>query len=605
MTPVDRPRRPDATEANRPTDQPASTATPADHPSAASTAAEPTARDAPDLQTRPETRAHENTAGADNRTFPDRAAPSAEPDGDLTASRPDDRHDDRADRPPVRSADDAAERPKVQQPADDVALDRDVTDRLPAELRDQMLRDHRFTRLGWGTDEPSTPISQSDAIDEHAGDPAPQRESGRQEPEARGIAASRDPVAVGADDRQEAVADFDRQDEAETIELYESESAERTGNADEAVAEAEIDGDRAALTEPADGKQTAAAADSDLPDTNEARVDEQAAEPTDHGLAAKADVAVPTVEREASGEDSLDLVDGTPDGADQDPDAADPQPVAADTRSADQLIRAILDRWDAETYDMPRPPNPDGREVVDIESGPPADPVDRRAVDERNGVAYVAAHQDTRPWLAPAAACEPVVQSIYASIDQGIGHAHIRHGAMGSDEMQARRLAFNEDPAQTDPVKKAMGIDGLIPGKPHFGGKEATRIHDATAFAAAYLGALEHPLVRAALERDWDEDVKPHDVAIPIEELLGPSGHELCSGFAVKGEWSEFKARRKQWVQARMAGEDVSGLPRPEVERIRTFEGGSIVAVIGANPSTESYEIYTMYPRRLKTDQES
>lgn len=597
MTPVDRPRRTDATEANRPTDQPTSTATPADHPSAASTAAEPAARDAPDLQTRPEIRAHENTAGADNRTFPDRAAPSAEPDGDLTASRPDDRRDDRADRPPVRSADDAADRPKVRQPADDVALDRDVTDRLPAELRDQMLRDQRFTRLGWGADETSTPTNRSDAIDEHGGDPAPQRESGRQEPEARDIAASRDHAAVRADDRQEAVADFDRQDEAETVELYESESAQATVNADEAVAEAEIDGNRAALTEPADGKQTAAAADSDLPDTNEARVDEQAAEPTDHGLAAKADVAVPTVEREASGDDSLDLVDGTPDSADQDPDAADPQPVAADTRSADQLIRAILDRWDAETYDMPRPPDPDTHQTADPEPVDLGEPEDRRTIDERNAVAYIAAHKDSKPWLAPAARCEPVVQSIYASIDLTGGHAHIRHGPMGTDQMYANRAAFNEDPAQSDPIMRAQGIDGLAPHKKHYCARESTRIHDVNAFAAAYVGALEYPAVKAALEQEWVPGVHLDQVPVPIVDLLGVDGHKFCSGFRLKGDWETAKAARKEWIRARAANEDLTGLTEPEVERIATFEGGDILVTFKGNAQKKCYEIVSMWPQ--------
>ncbi|WP_344240960.1 hypothetical protein [Kribbella hippodromi] len=60
------------------------------------------------------------------------------------------------------------------------------------------------------------------------------------------------------------------------------------------------------------------------------------------------------------------------------------------------------------------------------------------------------------------------VQSVYASIDQGDRHGHIRHGAMGTDELYVRRVAFNEDPAQTDPQQRSGGIDGLKPDKDHY-----------------------------------------------------------------------------------------------------------------------------------------
>ncbi|WP_328990392.1 hypothetical protein OG394_29480 [Kribbella sp. NBC_01245] len=270
---------------------------------------------------------------------------------------------------------------------------------------------------------------------------------------------------------------------------------------------------------------------------------------------------------------------------------------SADAEVNGEIVRARFDRWNPEQFTMSRPPKPD---AIELNTPPPdEDPLDvdvQRAEDGRNAVLYVANHKDSKPWLEPVVDCEPVVQSVYVSIDQGGGHGHIRHGAMGTDEMQARRVAYNEDPAQLDPGKRALGIDGLDPTKPHYCGRDATRIHDATAFAAAYLGATEHPDVRAVLTARWDENFKPLLIPIPIADLLGPDGHRFCSGFALK-DWPESKKQRKQWLQARDSGSDLGSVKEPEVEQIPTFEGGEIAVTFKRNLGGTGYEIGTIFPR--------
>jgi hypothetical protein len=523
--------------------------------------------------------------------------------------------------------DDKAESTTVARSADNSPeTDRDISAQLPAKLREEMRRDPTFTRLGWGIDETSMPTNRSETGNDHAADTAPHRESGHQaSAEALDIAASGNHDAPRAGGTQEALADFDRRDDqAEAAEVDESESAQAADNADETVLEAKIEGDRAAPAEPADDRATVnadgartrgpseaaepegdegrtdgqipAAADSEFIDTKEAATDEQPAKPIDDGWPAKAtDVAVPAVKREGPGDGSLDVLDGIPGGADQHPDAADHRPVADDTRSADQSIRAIFERWDAEDYKMPRPLDP--QQAADPEPEVPGEPEDRRAADERNGVAYIATHKDSKPWLGPAASCEPVVQSIYASIDLTGGHAHIRHGPMGTDQMYANRAAFNEDPAQSDPIMRAEGIDGIAPPKKHYCARESTRIHDVNAFAAAYVGVLEYPAVKAALEEKWVPGVQLDQIPVPIVELLGVDGHTFCSGFRLKGDWGAAKAARKQWTQARTAGEDLTGLTKPEVERIATFEGGDILVTLKGSAEKRCYEILSMWPQ--------
>jgi hypothetical protein len=238
-------------------------------------------------------------------------------------------------------------------------------------------------------------------------------------------------------------------------------------------------------------------------------------------------------------------------------------------------------------------PRPAPADAGTTEPTAEAEEADQRSADEENAVAYIAANKETSPWLAPAADCEPLVQSVYASLDQGTGHAHIRHGPMGDDKMYAARVARLEDPAQLDAGQRARSVDGFNAPDLHYCAEFATRVHDTRAFATAVVALSEHPKVREALDTAWDA-VQPPPVAVHIAEVLGENGHEYCSGFRLKGDFAQSKLERKRWVQARANGEDLTGLPEPQAEKIPTFEDGRFVVMFKRNHSTRQYEINTI-----------
>lgn len=113
-------------------------------------------------------------------------------------------------------------------------------------------------------------------------------------------------------------------------------------------------------------------------------------------------------------------------------------------------------------------------------------------VSAREAAAYLDTRQADRPWLAAARARSPEVQRLFAALDQGGGHAHIRHEGWVTEEMGRRRVAYLEDPAQLDPAKRAAGIDGLkSPEGSHRCREASSRITDPDAFAMAFArGAL-------------------------------------------------------------------------------------------------------------------
>jgi hypothetical protein len=215
-------------------------------------------------------------------------------------------------------------------------------------------------------------------------------------------------------------------------------------------------------------------------------------------------------------------------------------------------------------------------------------------------VAYVDARQGERPWLAAAAGRPPEVQRIFAALDQGTGHGHIRHEGWVTEEMNERRVTRLEDPAQLDPVKRAAGIDGLRQeDKPHQCRQIATRITDGDAFAVAFARGIEHPRIRAALDSPFDPDAKPRPVQVPIADLLGPDGHRYCTGWRlepVDGSMSAARRLRDAWV-AVPAAMRASDAREPAARPVETFEGGSAVFVFGHGGEGDSYEVVTMYPR--------
>jgi hypothetical protein len=220
--------------------------------------------------------------------------------------------------------------------------------------------------------------------------------------------------------------------------------------------------------------------------------------------------------------------------------------------------------------------------------------------DPGDAVTYLDARQPERPWLAAARGRPPEVQRLFAALDQGGGHAHIRHEGWVTEEMNRRRAACLEDPAQLDPAKREAGIDGLKPGGHlHHCRQTATRIADPDAFATAFAKGVEHPKVRAALEATFDPDDKPRPVQLPIGELLGPDGHRYCTGWRlepVDGSMAAARRSREAWM-AMPAEKRASNSNGPTARPVETFEGGVAVFVFGHNSRGDGYEVVTMYPR--------
>jgi len=91
-----------------------------------------------------------------------------------------------------------------------------------------------------------------------------------------------------------------------------------------------------------------------------------------------------------------------------------------------------------------------------------------------------------------------------------------------------RRVAYLEDPAQLDPGKRHLGIDGLRQDdQAHRCFSGSSRVANPDAFATAFARGVEHPKVREALEMPFDLDKMPKAVAVPIADLLGPDGHHF------------------------------------------------------------------------------
>jgi hypothetical protein len=228
------------------------------------------------------------------------------------------------------------------------------------------------------------------------------------------------------------------------------------------------------------------------------------------------------------------------------------------------------------------------------------DPGRAHLPDPGDAVAYLDARRGERPWLAAARDCRPEVQRLFAALDQGGGHAHIRHEGWVTEEMNRRRAAYLEDPAQLDPAKRAAGIDGLKQGEYlHRCRQTATRIADPDAFATAFAKGVEHPKVRAALEATFDPDDKPPPVQLPIGELLGPDGHRYCTGWRlepVDGSMAAARKAREAWM-ATPAEKRASNVGEPMARPVETFEGGVAVFVFGHNSRGDGYEVVTMYPR--------
>jgi hypothetical protein len=213
---------------------------------------------------------------------------------------------------------------------------------------------------------------------------------------------------------------------------------------------------------------------------------------------------------------------------------------------------------------------------------------------------YVEQQRASRPWLAVADSASPEARRILAALDSVGGHAHIRHEGWVTEEANMRRVAYREDPAQLDPEKRRLGIDGLRQhDQRHRSGDAATRITDPDAFATAFARGLLHAKVREALQMPFDATSRPDEVTIPIAELLGPSGHKYCTGWQlepVDASMDTARRNRSAWVAAKAVGRDPD-VPEPQVAPVPTLKDGEIVFAFTRNMDEQRYEIVTMFPR--------
>ena len=212
---------------------------------------------------------------------------------------------------------------------------------------------------------------------------------------------------------------------------------------------------------------------------------------------------------------------------------------------------------------------------------------------------YIDENRASRPWLAMTDRACPEARRIIAAMDAAGGHAHIRHEGWVSEEANRRRVAYREDPAQLDPEKQALCIDGLRPNdKRHRCADIATRIADPDAFATAFTRGVEHSEVRKALDMAFKPNDWPAIVEIPIADLLGPDGHVHCTGWRLKpvdGSITTAYEKRNTWVVDRLEGRKPAPC-EPEALPVRTFEGGVFTFIFIGNETERRYEIMTMCP---------
>ena len=190
---------------------------------------------------------------------------------------------------------------------------------------------------------------------------------------------------------------------------------------------------------------------------------------------------------------------------------------------------------------------------------------------------YLAAHRSARPWLQAADAASPEARRILAAADASGGHGHIRHEGWVTEEASMRRAAYLEDPAQLDPGKRYLGIDGLRPDdQPHRCRSTSTRITDPEAFATAFIRGIEHPKVREALDMAFDPGKRPKGVTVPIADLLGSDGHSYCTGWRLEpteGSMKTARANRDAWLMARAEGRQPD-IPEPKARPVTPSRAG-------------------------------
>ncbi len=258
-----------------------------------------------------------------------------------------------------------------------------------------------------------------------------------------------------------------------------------------------------------------------------------------------------------------------------------------------ELRRQVEGGWEPRPFETPRAElgrfNPERAAL-------PATSLDAAA-------SYTEQHRSARPWLTTADAASPEARRILAAADAGGGHGHIRHEGWVTEEASMRRVAYLEDPAQLDPGKRYLSIDGLRPNdQPHRCRTASTRITDPDAFATAIARGVEHPKVREALDMPFATGGRPREVTVPIADLLGRDGHQYCTGWRlepVDGSMKTAQTKRDAWLSAREQGREPD-VPEPQARPVPTFEGGVIAFLFERNSAEKRYEIASVFPRPAK-----
>lgn len=235
---------------------------------------------------------------------------------------------------------------------------------------------------------------------------------------------------------------------------------------------------------------------------------------------------------------------------------------------------------------------------------------------------YIKDNRATKPMVSVVDNADPLVQKVYIDQLRAGGHQAERHDSWNDDLAQAERARLRLDTASpTEDLKYWRGSDALEgQDRFHFCAAHATRIHDPVAFTVATARLLEHPKVKAALERPYQPGFQPQRISdVTIEEILDSDGHLACSGFQLSGDDTR-KAMddRRDFMQAVRAemkkpGEDCSdpaadheraaekvhretGRAAPEIEAISSFENGTITVSFQARADMSGYEVHTFYP---------
>jgi hypothetical protein len=221
---------------------------------------------------------------------------------------------------------------------------------------------------------------------------------------------------------------------------------------------------------------------------------------------------------------------------------------------------------------------------------------------------YIDGHRDSRPWLAAADGASPETRRIIAAMDDAGGHGPIRHEGWVSEEANRRRVRYLEDPAQLDPVKRSLGVDGIIPNdKPHWCAAISTRIADPNAFATAFVRGVERPEVQEALATSFNPGSRPDPVTVPISDLLGPNGHRHCTGWRlepVNGSMSAARANRTDWLGAMAKGHEPDAL-EPQATSVPTFRDGVITFTFSHNHAERRYKVANLFVDPPETPKES